>query len=189
MISIKKAMFAVVIIALAMFALPSGTAYASTASDEDAFVRDINALRASQGLPALAVESHLTSIARSFAAQMAANGSIFHNPNLASSAPSQWLKLGENVGVGYDEPSLHQAFVNSPAHYRNLVDPSYRYIGLGVVYSGGKTWVVEDFMQTSTPIAAAPVLDHKAEKIKEFVDTMAPKTDMPLKARIAVGQG
>ena len=50
-------------------------------------------------------------------------GQISHNPNLGSEVSGDWTKLGENVGVGYDVDGLMQAFINSPAHYKNLVDP------------------------------------------------------------------
>ena len=55
-------------------------------------------------------------------------GQISHNPNLGSQVSGNWTKLGENVGVGYDVDGLMQAFINSPAHYRNLVDPEWNYI-------------------------------------------------------------
>ena len=55
---------------------------------------------------------------------MVANGGISHNPNLANDVSANWTKLGENVGVGNDVDSLMNAFINSPAHYHNLVDPA-----------------------------------------------------------------
>ena len=39
------------------------------------------------------------------------------------------------------------AFVNSPAHYQNIVDPSYNYIGVGVSYdANGRMFTTHDFM-------------------------------------------
>ena len=92
---------------------------------EQQFVNAINQLRASKGLRQLQVSGELTGVARGWTDQMVRNGQISHNPNLGSQVSGNWTKLGENVGVGYDVNGLMQAFINSPAHYRNLVDPDW----------------------------------------------------------------
>jgi hypothetical protein len=49
------------------------------------------------------------------------------------------------------------AFVNSPAHYKNIVDPAYNYIGLGVSYGNdGRMYVTQDFMAMGEAPAPAP---------------------------------
>jgi hypothetical protein len=132
-------------------------AHADTGSDEARFLSLTNSLRSSRGVAPLAVDGGLVSVARSWSGKMAAAGSISHNPSLASQVPSGWRKLGENVGQGGDVDGLQQAFVNSPAHYRNLVDPAFNYVGVGVVYgSGGTIFVTVDFMQRSGGATAAP---------------------------------
>lgn len=142
-------------LALLLGAAP--TARADAPTDEAAFVQRINDLRATKGLPALQVHPELTSVARRWAAHMAAEGTISHNPNLAAEVTSNWKKLGENVGMGGDVNSLHQAFVNSPAHYRNLVETDFAYVGIGVVYGAdGTIFVAEEFMQLFPAPAPAP---------------------------------
>lgn len=140
----------VLTLVLTLVAVPK--AGASPADDEAAFVRDINSLRASKGVRPMSVHPQLTVLARVFAARMAANGKIFHNPHLADQAPHSWTKLGENVGVGGSQASLHQAFVASPGHLRNLLDGEYGYVGIGVLHSGGRMWVVEAFMRSDAPL-------------------------------------
>lgn len=100
----------------------------------------------------MTVHPQLTVLARDFAPKMVANGKIFHNPDLSKQAPESWRKLGENVGVGGNVSGLHQAFVDSPGHLRNLLDPAYRYIGVGVVHANGRMWVVHDFMASDAPL-------------------------------------
>jgi hypothetical protein len=134
------------IFATVMAVVPA--AHADTASDEARFLSLTNSLRASKGVRPLAVDGGLVSVARSWSGKMAAAGSISHNPSLASQVPSGWKKLGENVGQGGNVDSLQQAFVNSPSHYHNLVDPAFNLVGIGVVYgSGGLIFVTVDFMQ------------------------------------------
>jgi hypothetical protein len=132
-------------VAAVLVVVPAGAALASPGA-ESAFVGRINGLRASRGLPSLQVHGELTGVARSWASHMADVGSISHNPSLASQVGGGWRKLGENVGTGGSVDSLHQAFVNSPGHYRNLVDPAYTHIGVGVVERNGVLWTAHVFM-------------------------------------------
>lgn len=110
------------------------------------FVSRINDLRASQGLSQLVVSPELSGVAQDWAQQMANAGSISHRPNLADVAPTNWMRLGENVGVGPSVASLDAAFIASPHHYANLVDPAFQFIGIGVVVSGSSLYVTENFM-------------------------------------------
>src|SRR4051812_33334534 len=125
-------------VAVAALVPLAGTAHGADAgSDEAAFIADTNAARASAGVAPLTIDSRLTTLARSWSATMAAGGRIWHNPDLASQAPSSWRVLGENVGVGGTEPVVQQAFINSPHHYTNMVDPRFTTVGIGVTYTSG----------------------------------------------------
>ena len=136
--------------------LGATAASAEPRSEELDFVARINALRVSQGLVPLTIDAHLTDIARSWSAKMAGDGAISHNPDLAAQVGGNgWRTLGENVGVGSTVDWLETAFENSPHHYANLIDPDYRWIGVGVVESGGQIWVTEDFEQPKTVVSAA----------------------------------
>ena len=135
--------------------ITAGAASADTVGDEGDFIARLNNLRASQGLSTLAVDQRLTDMARAWSAQMAAAGAISHNPALTTQAPSDWIKLGENVGVGPTVESLHDAFVASPEHYRNMVDPAFQKVGVGVVYAGAVMYVTVDFMTEAGQVVAA----------------------------------
>ena len=55
-----------------------------------------------------------------------------------------------------DVLSLHNAFVASPHHYQNMVDPLFTQVGIGVVYGADNTiFVTVDFM-TAGNTAASP---------------------------------
>lgn len=120
---------------------------ASDPGIEGEFVSRVNSLRASKGLSQLQVSGELTGVARRWTDRMVAAGKISHNPNLGSEVSGNWTKLGENVGVGYDVDSLMQAFINSPAHYRNLVDPDWTHLGIGATVAGdGRIYTTHNFM-------------------------------------------
>ncbi len=161
---------AVMIAALSALANPL-PASAADSGAEAQFVARINSIRESHGLAPLQVYGELRSIARDWTDQMVADGGISHNPNLAGQVSANWTKLGENVGVGSTVDSLMNAFVNSPAHYKNIVDPAYNYIGVGVSYGpDGRMFTTHDFMSlddgSSAPSDPAPAAPAPAPKKK-----------------------
>lgn len=131
---------------------------ASTGSDELAFAAKLNQMRVARGLRPLETRGELFDMARNWSANMLAAGGIAHNPNMAAHAPANWSKLGENVGMGFDVQGLHDAFVASPLHYRNMVDGQFDAVGVGVVHRGdGMIFVTVNFMTTkASPAVAAP---------------------------------
>jgi uncharacterized protein YkwD len=127
-------------------------ASADALSDEAGFVGKLNELRTSKGLAPVSVRDDLTTLARSWAGQMTAAGAISHNPALTTQAPADWTRVGENVGLGGDVQSLHDAFVASPAHYANMVG-DYQFVGVGVVWSGSTMFVAVEFMTGGHAVA------------------------------------
>ncbi len=127
------------------------------------FVGRTNGLRGSLGLGGLNTNGTLTAKAQQWAEHMAAVGAISHS-NLSDGAPGEWTRLGENVGRGPSVEAIHNALVASPDHYKNLTDPGFRYVGVGVVNANGTFYVSEVFMEsasqpaqtTSAPAAATP---------------------------------
>jgi len=148
-------------------------AHADPGSEEAQFFALTNQLRVQHGLNALASYGPLVSIGRTWSGNMAAAGAISHNMNLPHEVSGPWTKLGENVGTGWTVQSIQDAFIASPHHYENLVDPVYNYVGIGVVDSGGKIYVTVDFMQLdSVPAAPAPVA---APRVSQPRTTTAPR--------------
>ena len=169
--------------------LPMTAALADGPSDETAFVTGINALRATKGLPALAVHSNLTSKARAWAQTMADKNTIWHSV-LSDGITADWQKLGENVGRGGSVAGLELAFAASPLHYANLVDPTFDTIGIGVVRGAGDViFVAEEFMNlrtaTAAPAAPAVMPVPVAVKAPVAVTAAAVKTPGAVKAPVA----
>lgn len=47
--------------------------------------------------------------------------------------------MGENIASGFPDPSsVMTGWMNSPTHRENILNTNYKYVGIGVVYSGGK---------------------------------------------------
>ncbi len=140
--------------------LPSISSISSAGAADSAAASQLisltNSLRASRGLPALQSNGALTAKAEAWAQNMANTGVLAHSV-LADGAPGEWIHLGENVGRGGDVNGIHNAFVASASHLKNLVDPGFRYVGIGVVSINGGIYVSEVFMQTdSQPAVSSP---------------------------------
>ncbi len=131
---------------------PPDLAFRSTEEAEvQLFVDRINSLRAERGVTVLARDAELELTATAWAAQMSQTGQLEHAADLSLGVSTEWRKLGENVGVApvdqLDE--LFDAFVESPNHLANLIDPSFDLIGIGVVHADGKLWMAQRFMDAS----------------------------------------
>ena len=87
---------------------------------------------------------------------MASQGNISHNPNLTSQV-ANWQTVGENVGEGADVATLDTAFWNSPGHRANILDSSYRDVGIGTAYADGVLWITVDFRKPMTAESASTV--------------------------------
>ncbi len=141
---------------------------ASAPSETAAFVARINSIRASQGLNTLSVDGNLTGIAQDWAVNMASQDSIFHRVDLRDGVTSLWRRLGENVGVGPSVEQLMDAFVASPGHHKNVVDPVFTHIGVGTVRtSDGMLYTAHEFAAiegAAPPVTAPPVTTAPAPK-------------------------
>ena len=141
---------------LMIFALVAPVPAGASPANESDFVGRINATRASVGLPPLAVDAQLTSLARGWAVQMrdgaCGDGAhICHASSLSSGVSHSWQKLGENVGTGPSVGDVMPAFIASPGHYANIVDPSFTHIGVGVVWDGDRLYTTHRFMAVQAP--------------------------------------
>ena len=142
------------VVALAAVMIASSMPLVSSASvdpvsAEHQFTDLVNQERQQRGLTPLVTNGDLVAGARLQADAIRDAGRLFHNPDLGSVATG-WTKMGENVGYGSTVAGLHAAFMNSPGHRANILDPSYTHVGLGVVVEGSRIWVAQVFMTSKT---------------------------------------
>ena len=52
---------------------------------------------------------------------------------------------GENIALDFDAAQAEQHLMLSPPHRANLLNPAYNVVGLGVVRSGDRLYIVQDF--------------------------------------------
>ena len=169
---------AVALLAVGALWSPSAGAVPDPAAAEADFVARINQLRTSKGLGPLSVDVELTTLARQWASTMAGQGRIFHASQLSAGVTADWQKLGENVGVGGEVGPLFQAFVDSPSHYANLVDPLYTRVGVGVVVAGDRIFTTHRFMGLA-PAPPPPPPPPPPAPPTTVPTTTAPPTTVP----------
>jgi uncharacterized protein YkwD len=129
----------------------SGCAYADAAATSAslsemraAVVCLINERRNSDGLPSLRASAELDRSAQNWNRWMVATGNFTHGSNFAgriSAVGYDWQTAGENIATGFATPrQVVAAWMASPDHCRNILDPSFRDIGTGITAAAVGSW-------------------------------------------------
>ena len=105
----------------------------STPADRTAVIDYVNASRAKAGLPPLRENVTLDRKADAWAQHLRDVCDLSHS-KLSDGAPSDWMKLGENVGYGGNIGQIHEAYLNSPGHRANIMDSAFTSMGAAAVY-------------------------------------------------------
>ena len=131
----------------------SSSSSGSIASDQALAVQLMNADRAANGLPALKVNSSLTSLAGDYAQDMI-NRNYFSHYNPEGQSPFDRMQArgityktaGENLAINTSVAAAEKAFMNSSGHKANILNSTYTEVGIGVRYaSNGSVYVVQEF--------------------------------------------
>ena len=110
-----------------------------------------NADRAASGLPPLVWSPKLGGLAQGWVLIMADSG-VLHHRDLGAviSDPEyrDFSTLGENIIVGPPNMTIahmETAYMNSPGHRANILNPAFNLIGVAFVEHGGLLWGVVNF--------------------------------------------
>lgn len=117
----------------------------------------VNQERAARAEVPLRPNYHLHLVASRWNAHMIAIGALTHGSlsgfiaRVEGAGYRYWRVLGENAGTGYATPrEIVAAWMASPPHRANILDPRFRDVGTGVSaasipgYAPGGTWT-QDF--------------------------------------------
>jgi hypothetical protein len=106
----------------------------------------MNNVRRQAGLAPLTLAPGITDVSRRWALQLATTRRLAHNPNfvaqVAASGSWNWRSVAENVGYGSacNILELFLAYMHSPGHRANIMDPHMRYVGIGMVDRTDPSW-------------------------------------------------
>jgi uncharacterized protein YkwD len=129
---------------------PAGCNYSGNAGFENQVVNLINQKRADQGLPALTQNASLRSAARGHSQDMACNDHFSHTGFTGSTLPSRLSAAGysyslaaENIGASsqanFSPGAVVNMWMNSSGHRQNILNKSFKHIGVGFRYVEGGT--------------------------------------------------
>ena len=122
---------------------------------EAALLSLVNQVRRHHRLPPLIMDASLRQAARSHSRDMASRGFIGHGSAGGTSFAdrlagfvSAGTFVGENVTLARSAEQAHSAFVASGAHLRNILEPRFRRVGIGVAGAGELgLFITQDFAE------------------------------------------
>jgi len=132
---------------------PPDIPFATESAGEQQLLALANQSRQQAGAPPLTLDPGLSQAARIHAQAMLEAGQLSHQfdgelslpQRLAAATQLQLDQEGENVALDYDAQHGHEHLMLSPPHRANLLNPAYNVVGLGVVRSGDRLYIVQDF--------------------------------------------
>lgn len=173
-------------------AVEGATAPPAQAFDEDAIVQLVNEARWADGSAGVIRNPEMDAVALGWAQQLAASGTLSHNPSYADQVPGGWTAVAENVAQGYGSASaVMDGWMNSSGHRANILG-RYTDIGVALIEGGGTTWGVQVFAaypghtgpaapqaqpEPVAPIAEVPV--EAAQTAPDAPDATAQPTPSP----------
>jgi hypothetical protein len=161
-IRLSAALALAVLLGTAAFLAPAASAESTPSEFSSRLVTLLNQARSEHGLATLTVTSGTSTVAQGWTQHLDADQSLSHNPDLGSQLEAhgspQWTACGENVGEGptSSADTLFQAYMNSPEHRDNILNPKYRYLGVGVVFDGSTAWNTLDFVDQYSTSSSQP---------------------------------
>jgi len=179
---------AVVCIGISQLAAQRGAGRAEAGAAEQLFAMG-NQAREHAGVAPLAWDPALAEAARKHCERMVAEGAIAHRyggeldlSERASRAGAHFGLIEENIAVGAYPGQIHEGWMNSPGHRRNLLSPEVDHVGIAVIESRGSLYAVADFETAVRLLSIAQIESSVAKLI--HMSGLAIRTD-PRDARAA----
>ena len=143
---------------------------------EEDLLQLANQSRQRAGASALQLDPGLIAAARAHAQAMLEANQLSHQfsgepslvQRLAATTRLQLDQAAENVALDYSAHDGHEHLMLSPPHRANLLNPAYNVVGLGVVRSGDRLFIVEDFAHALPTYSEGEVKSHVATAVNQM---------------------
>jgi len=134
-----------------------------------------NQARRRAGAPRLTLDAGLSRAARTHAEAMFAAQQLSHQfegepslpQRLAAATRTRLDQEGENVALDVDAGQAQQHLMLSAPHRANLLNPAFNVVGLGVVRSGDRLYIVQDFGHALPNYSTAEVKERIAATVEQ----------------------
>ncbi|MBW3667733.1 MAG: CAP domain-containing protein [Actinobacteria bacterium] len=149
---------AAVLLATTVLAWTPRPADAAPSSDERAIADElstfVNRERNERGLSRLDIEAYAVGTAQEWAEHQRNSAAVQHRADMASRYGA-YPAYGENVGTTmHGTGDIHRLFMSSGTHRRNILQPGFDAMGIGVACAAdGRMYVTVDFVARSQHVA------------------------------------
>ncbi|MFC8871712.1 CAP domain-containing protein [Streptomyces sp. NPDC057148] len=131
----------------------SGSGSGGSGGPEAQVLALVNEERAAAGCSPVTANSRLTRAADDYSDVMASSGVMSHTgpdgstmTTRVEAAGYQWSTLGENIARGQaDAASVMESWMNSSGHRANILNCSFKELGVGVHFGDGGPWWTQNF--------------------------------------------
>jgi uncharacterized protein YkwD len=148
-------------------------------AEERLLLDDANRERAAAGLQLLRWDNALAAAARQHVLLMAQQYLLSHQypgelplAERAAQAGARFAMIAENVAVGPTPDSIHDGWMHSPGHRRNILNAEVSAVGIATVRGSGGLFAVQDFSR--------PVADFSIEQQEAKVMALLRGNGMPV---------
>ena len=161
---------------LGVLLLFAGALQAQKSADEKMLFQQLNQSRKEAGQPPLDWDEHLAAAARAHTQKMAQGNKLAHvlpgEPAVAERLATTGIhfnRSGENVGYNSDVNDFERAWMESPGHRENILNPDYTVVGIGIAQGpDGLYYATQDFAQAIPQRTPAEAEDLIAQSINNL---------------------
>lgn len=121
--------------------MPSPASAGTIEQDRTTIIDTINTMRIAAGTCPFGYDEGVQAQSQAWSTSMASAGRLAHNVNRPRGAGAS----AENVAMSGDVVAVLELFKGSPRHFRNMMNPRYDRIGIGVENTGSGSWVTINF--------------------------------------------
>ena len=158
--------------ALLFFFSSSVSAQLETNDSERQLFESLNHERTAQNLAPLQWDNSLFKAARTHALLMLNLNKLEHQlpsePTLEArfaDAGARFASIAENIAIGANPQTIHNGWMNSPGHRRNILNPQITSVGIAAVRGPGGLYAVQDFSQAVPDLS----VEQQEKKVATFL--------------------
>jgi len=128
----------------------------------------VNMERKKCGVDQLVFNSDLYKIAMMHNIKMASEDILSHNFPKYKQLAQRMVEMnlffsnaGENIAFSdtYPPDLIHEAFVNSPSHYENLIDKKFKHCGIAILETDRGFYITQEFAEIIFPVSEKTALE------------------------------
>lgn len=168
---------------------PAPLSASHPSADERLLFDAANRERAEAGLRALRWDNALAAAARQHVQVMVNQNLLLHQclgeaplDQRAAQAGAKFSLIAENIAIGPNPESIHEGWMHSPGHRKNILSADVTAIGIAVMRGTGGLFAVQDF---SRPVEALSLQEQEEKLISLLKETSLQTVDATDEARKA----